>query len=161
MKRIALIIASSLVAFAGCVSTNSGNVLINGDFAAPDGWTLGPSVEIADGKAKASLDIPKYHTRWCEFFTQTVTLEPGKEYVLTAEAKSSLPVLKSSVYIGVRHPDGTVLKDMEYLLFHDDMTPMKVVFNTGSDTSVTIFCGSWANQSVEFTFDNFSLKNNE
>ena len=41
-------------------------------------------------------------------------------YELSADASSSLPALQSSVYLGARFKWGDVLKDREFLLFHDN-----------------------------------------
>lgn len=156
MRKILILFLSAFV-LASCNHSRT-NLVRNGDFGNADGWCVGANTLIANGVAKASLSIPKYHTQWCEFLTQTVVVESGKDYTLTCCAKSSLPALMSSVYVGVRNMDGSVLKDMEYLLFHDSMTPLSVEFNSGENESLIVFCGSWANQSVELTFDDFCLK---
>lgn len=158
MKINPFIIAIVALACVSCRTKGQQvNLLSNGDFNSDSSWECGHGVKISDGEAHATLEIPKYHIQWCQFLTQRVRVNPGKDYILTAMAKSSLPALKSSVYVGVRHDDGSVLKDIEYLLFQKDMTPLKVEFNSGTDTSVVVFCGSWANQTVEFTFDDFCL----
>ena len=113
---------------------------------------------VLDHEVSASIDIPKYRTNWLEVYHQAVPVEPFADYVLSGEAVSSLPTLKSSAYLGTRFTDkNQVLKDREFLLFHDSPTPMSVEFNSGACTEVLVFFGAWVNQTVEMTVNNIKL----
>ncbi len=132
-------------------------LLLNGSFDSADGWILGENTMIEEGECVTVLDIPKYRTQWVEIAKQLVNVQPDTNYSLTCEARSSLPTVTSSVHFGVRDTSGNVVIDKEYLLYHDNMTPMSLHINSGNNSSLVVFCGSWANQSVTFRFDNFSL----
>lgn len=157
--RVVTAVIAAVVLSAGSCTSHRGNdeLILNGSFDSADGWVLGDHTRVEEGECVTVLDIPKYHTQWVEIAKQTVNVQPDTEYILTCEARSSLPTVTSSVYFGVRDTSGNVVLDKEYLLYHDNMTPMSLHINSGSCTSLVVFCGSWANQSVIFRFDNFSL----
>lgn len=144
------------VIFCSCTGTKENN-LSNGSFDSAAGWKVANCAEVTDGQVVVSLVIPKYNTQWQDFLSQTVALKENTDYVLCAKAKSSLKVLSSSMFIGVRFPDGRVMKDKEFLLFKDDMTPLSMEFNSGANNSLVVFCGAWVNQTVKFEIDDFFL----
>ena len=104
------------------------------------------------------LKIPRYRNSWNEMCRQTVEVEPETEYVLTAEARMSLYPLSYGAYLGVRTDDGAVLRDRLFLLARDNMTPMRVEFNSGDNTRLTVFCGAWCDCNAIFEAGNFSLR---
>lgn len=114
---------------------------------------------LLDSPVTSSVEIAPYHQQWMEIFHVVVPVEPYTDYVLSGEAMSSLPTLRQGVFLGARFPEGDrVLKDKEYLVFHNEMTPMNVAFNSGALTEVMIFCGAWVNQTVSVTIDGFVLR---
>lgn len=110
--------------------------------------------DIIDGGAV----IEPYNNQWLELYDTTITVLPHTWYELSADASSSLPALQSSVYLGARFKWGDVLKDREFLLFHDNMTPLKTTIYTYNQTEITVFCGAWINQTVSFQVGNVVLK---
>ena len=155
MKKLFFAALVSVV-ICSCTGTKE-NILLNGSFDSAAGWTVGSCAEVTDGQVVVSLVIPKYNTQWHDLLSQTVPLKENTDYVLSAKAKSSLKVLSSSMFIGVRFPDGSVMKDKEFLLFKDDMTPLSMEFNSGANNSLVVFCGAWVNQTVKFEIDDFFL----
>ena len=119
---------------------------------------LSAPIPVLTEQVEAGVEIEPYHTQWLEIFHTNVKVDPHTWYELSGEAISSLPTLKSSVYLGARFRWGDVLKDQEFLLFHDEMTPMKLRVYTYNQTEITIFCGSWVCQTVSFNLNNVSLR---
>lgn len=138
MKRIALAL---LIALAACSQPAEEKVTF-----------------VLDQETSAGMEIPKYKTNWIEVFHKKIEVEPFTDYVLSGEASSSLPTLKSSAYLGVRFTNrNAVIKDREFLLFHDSPTPMSVEFNSGPNTEVLVFFGAWVNQTITLTVNNIKL----
>ncbi len=118
---------------------------------------LSEPITILSEKRTASIEIEPYNRQWLEIFTKNVKVDPHTWYELSGEAISSLPTLKSSVYFGSRFKWGDVMTDKEFLLFHEEMTPMNLKIYTYNQTEITIFVGSWVDQTVSFDVNNISL----
>ena len=88
---------------------------------------------------------------------QKIIVMPGKEYRLSAFARMSLPPLTNGVYIGVRRPDGSVLKDRLFLLSGRDWTRMALDFDSDKEQELTVFCGVWTDRNSTYFVDDFSL----
>ncbi len=71
---------------------------------------------------------------------QSVTVTANTNYVLSGWIKTSSNV--TSGYFGVRNSNGTVLKEVKYGKL-GEYTKLTISFNSGSNTSVTIFGGFW------------------
>lgn len=162
MKRNNLILIATAVLMSVTALSSNGrtkevNLLTNGQFKNESAWELGPSSMISEGICRVEVEIEKYHRRWLEICRQKVSVEPNTDYRLTASARMSLEPLQYGVFVGVRVPKGKVLKDKNFLLFRDEMTPLCMEFNSGDHTSLTVFCGSWIDQSAVFEIDDFKL----
>lgn len=119
---------------------------------------LSKPMAVLSETVRAEVEIEPYRNQWLDIFKKNIKVDPHTWYELSGEAMSSLPTLKSSVFLGARFKWGDVLKDKEFLLFHDKMTPMKLRLYTYNQTEITIFCGSWVNRTVSFELGNIALR---
>lgn len=85
---------------------------------------------------------------------QEVSVTPNTEYELTGFLRTSQN--NNAGYFGVRAPDGTILKELPYGRL-DDYTKQSIRFNSGSNTSVTVFTGMWTNGDTWIQADDYSL----
>ncbi|MBB6636910.1 DUF4185 domain-containing protein [Cohnella thailandensis] len=85
---------------------------------------------------------------------QTVPVTPNTEYELTGFLRTSQN--NNAGYFGVRAPDGTILKELQYGRL-DNYTGQSVRFNSGPHDSVTVFTGFWANGDTWVQADDYSL----
>lgn len=75
-------------------------------------------------------------------FNQTVSVTPNTVYRFKGYVKTS--DTNNDGYFGVRNANGTVLSEVKFESLKD-YSPLTVEFNSGSNTSVTIFTGMHAN----------------
>jgi hypothetical protein len=86
---------------------------------------------------------------------QDVAVTPNTNYVLTAWIRSSANVVGG--YFGACTLGGTVINELNFG-FLPDYTARTVTFNSGSNTSVSVFAGFWAPGADSFIqVDDFSL----
>jgi hypothetical protein len=85
---------------------------------------------------------------------QAVTVTPNTEYRLIGFVKTSQN--NSDGYFGVRDPAGNIIKEVRFGRY-DDYSKQTVQFNSGSNTSVTVFIGMWAGGDTWIQVDNFYL----
>ncbi len=93
---------------------------------------------------------------WKDACTQSITVKKRKEYILTAWAKSSIAGSDRS-YLGVRLHDGTII-DAHPALNSDNWTKITVEFNSGDNTSLDVFFGTWGASGLQVLVDDFSLE---
>ncbi|MBB6735658.1 DUF4185 domain-containing protein [Cohnella zeiphila] len=86
--------------------------------------------------------------------TQTVQVVPNTEYELDGFIRTSQN--NNAGYFGVRAPDGSILKELPFGRF-DDYAKQSIRFNSGDNTSVTVFTGFWANGDTWIQLDDYSL----
>jgi hypothetical protein len=87
-------------------------------------------------------------------FKQTVSVEPNTEYKLTGFVRTSQN--NNSGYFGVRAPGGNILKETKFER-HDNYKKLSVQFNSGDNTSVTVFTGMWPNGDTWIQADDYML----
>lgn len=85
---------------------------------------------------------------------QDVPVTPNTEYELSAFLRTSQN--NNAGYFGVRAPDGTILKELNYGRL-DNYSKQTIRFNSGSNASVTVFTGLWANGDAWVQADDYSL----
>lgn len=85
---------------------------------------------------------------------QEVAVTPNTEYELTGFLRTSQN--NNAGYFGVRAPDGTIMKELNYGRL-DSYTKQTIRFNSGSNTSVMVFTGMWANGDTWVQADDYSL----
>lgn len=158
-----ILIFSVIVLSAACTPRTDANLLSNGGFEeSTAAWDLGRSELTTESRTGAvacrlQIETPRYTPVWTDLCTQCVEVKPDTEYRLSAFAKMSLPPLSNGVYIGVRCPDGSVLKDRLFLLAGADWTRMTLDFVTDKQQQLTVFCGVWADCDSAYIVDDFSL----
>lgn len=79
-------------------------------------------------------------TNW-NALKQVVTVQPNTNYVLTGWIRNSNNFTDG--FFGVRNPAGSVISEVKYG-GSPDYTQKTVSFNSGSNTSITLFVGYWA-----------------
>ena len=137
----------SYILFA-CTPHGRENLLADGGFEeSAKMWDIGKSELTSEAHAgefacALYVETPRYIPVWSDICIQKIIVMPGKEYRLSAFARMSLPPLTNGVYIGVRRPDGSVLKDRLFLLSGRDWTRMALDFDSGEEQELTVFCGS-------------------
>ncbi|WP_164472769.1 DUF4185 domain-containing protein [Cohnella candidum] len=85
---------------------------------------------------------------------QTVQVAPNTDYELTGFLRTSQN--NNAGYFGVRAPDGKIMKELNYGRL-DDYTKESIRFNSGPNTSVTVFTGFWSNGDTWIQADDYSL----
>lgn len=85
---------------------------------------------------------------------QTVPVNPNTEYRLKAFVKTSTN--NNAGFFGVRNSDGSILNETPFSR-HDNYSPLTVQFNSGSNTSVTIFTGMHATGDTWIQADDYYL----
>ncbi len=86
--------------------------------------------------------------------TQSVPVIPNTEYRLTGFLKSSQNL--NDGYFGARGSAGKILAEVKYGR-NDSYTKQTVKFNSGANTSVTVFSGYWTNGDTWVQMDDFML----
>lgn len=163
MHKIILPLISCIL-FA-CSPHGGENLLADGGFEeSAKTWDIGKSELTSEAHAgefacALYVETPRYIPVWSDICIQKIIVMPGKEYRLSAFARMSLPPLTNGVYIGVRRPDGSVLKDRLFLLSGRDWTRMALDFDFDSDKEqeLTVFCGVWTDRNSTYFVDDFSL----
>lgn len=97
------------------------------------------------------------HARGMRLLLDLVLNHTSDQHPWFREARMSLPPLTNGVYIGVRRPDGSVLKDRLFLLSGRDWTRMALDFDSGEEQELTVFCGVWTDRNSTYFVDDFSL----
>lgn len=145
MHKIILPLISCIL-FA-CSPHGGENLLADGGFEeSAKMWDIGKSELTSEAHAgefacALYVETPRYIPVWSDICIQKIIVMPGKEYRLSAFARMSLPPLTNGVYIGVRRPDGSVLKDRLFLLSGRDWTRMALDFDSDKEQELTVFCG--------------------
>lgn len=158
-----ILISLVIVLSTACTPQTHVNLLADGGFEeSSTAWDLGcseltPESCTGAGACRLQIETPRYTPVWADLCTQRVEVESGTEYRLSAFAKMSLPPLSNGVYIGVRRPDGSVLKDRLFLLSGTEWTRMTLDFVTVGERQLIVFCGVWADCDSAYFVDDFSL----
>ena len=74
---------------------------------------------------------------------QTVAVEMNSSYKLTVYVRNSNNFTNKG-YFGARAANGSILGEINFSGNLPDYTPIEVTFNTGSNTSIKVFCGYWS-----------------
>lgn len=93
--------------------------------------------------------------QWKDACTQEVSIHENTDYVLTGWARASVAGY-SEAHLGVRLPDGTVI-DSHPALSKDDWTRIRVEFNSGANTSLSAFFGTWGSSGLYVMIDDMKL----
>ena len=93
---------------------------------------------------------------WKDACVQTITVHRNTDYVLTGYAKSNI---KGHVgaYLGARLPDGTIC-DTNPPLNPNEWTLITKEFNSGDNTSLDVFFGTWGADDLYVLVDDICLK---
>lgn len=92
---------------------------------------------------------------WKDACTQTITVHKNTDYVLTAYAKSNI-VGHNGAYLGVRLANGTIC-DTNPALKTDEWTLITKEFNSGDNTKLDVFFGTWGAENLYVLVDDFKL----
>lgn len=88
---------------------------------------------------------------------QNINVKPYTNYRLTGWIRNSNNI-DNRGYFGVRNADGTVNSEVNFGGL-PDYTQLVVDFNSGSNTTMTVFGGFWSNgQDVWMQFDDFTIR---
>lgn len=86
---------------------------------------------------------------------QTVEVKPDTEYELKAFVRTSQN--NNAGYFGVRDSTGKIMKETKFERY-DQYAPLTVRFNSGKETSVTVFTGMHAGGDTWVQADDYSLR---
>jgi hypothetical protein len=95
----------------------------------------------------------RHNTGWNDI-NQRVTVQANKTYTLTAWVRTSAN--NNAGYFGVRTTGGQVVAERQFGRY-DGYTQLTVTVNTGSNTTLDVFAGLWANGDTWFQLDDVSL----
>lgn len=112
------------------------------------------SYDARSGKVSCKL-TNKDDGVWKDACTQTLTVHKNTVYRLTAYAKSSLAGYEKA-YFGARLPDGTIC-DKAVPLSNEEWTELTVDFNSGDNTSVEVFFGTWGHAGLAVYIDDVHM----
>mgnify|MGYP001095453683 CR=1 FL=1 len=135
----------SYILFA-CTPHGRENLLADGGFEeSAKMWDIGKSELTSEAHAgefacALYVETPRYIPVWSDICIQKIIVMPGKEYRLSAFARMSLPPLTNGVYIGVRRPDGSVLKDRLAVRQRLDPNGAGFRFRRGAGTHCFLRC---------------------
>lgn len=126
-------------------------------------WTAeGPDthdVEVAAGTAHAGLNdgvISSSSGSW-NALTQTIAVSPNTSYTLTGWVRDNLAATQGS--FGARGADGKTVLGQASVGAASSYVPVTVKFNSGNNSSVTIFAGfTGQNTSLTMRLDDVSLR---
>jgi hypothetical protein len=85
---------------------------------------------------------------------QNIAVTPNTNYRLTGFVKTSQN--NTDGYFGVRGAAGNIIKEQKFGR-NDDYTKLTVEFNSGSNSTVTIYTGMWANGDTWVQADDYTL----
>lgn len=92
---------------------------------------------------------------WKDACTQNIVVHKNTDYVIRGYAKASL-VGYEKAYLGARLPVGGV-KDKAIPLNPDTWTEIEVEFNSGNNTEVELFFGTWGHAGLSVTVDDIHM----
>lgn len=92
---------------------------------------------------------------WKDACVQTVVVHKNTDYVLRGWAKSSLDA-HTGAYLGARLPSGAIL-DTNPALSSGEWTEITKEFNSGDNTSIDIFFGTWGAEGLSVIVDDIVL----
>ncbi len=112
-------------------------------------------IDKATGTSKAGSNnvYVRNDTGW-NGIKQNISVSPNTEYVLSGYVKTSQN--NNAGYFGVRAADGKIIKEQPFGR-NDNYTKQTVRFNSGDNTSVTLFTGMWANGDTWVQADDYML----
>jgi hypothetical protein len=112
------------------------------------------SYDAHSGKASCKL-INKEEGVWKDACTQNIVVHKNTDYVIRGYAKSSL-VGYEKAYLGARLPIGGV-RDKAIPLNPDTWTEIEVEFNSGDNTEVELFFGTWGHAGLYVIVDDIHM----
>jgi len=127
------------------------------DFSGPKSqWKIVGAYRTSDAHGGVSAgEVDNSGSGWIEGATQSVAVTPNTDYVLTAWVKVGLTT-PNKAYFGVRGSQ-IGIQDRPVNLNTTDWTQMSRTFNSGSDTSVQVFFGSWGDTGMTYKIDDVTL----
>ena len=132
----------SYILFA-CTPHGRENLLADGGFEeSAKMWDIGKSELTSEAHAGEFA---------CALYVETPRYIPVRSDICIQK------IIVMPVYIGVRRPDGSVLKDRLFLLSGRDWTRMALDFDSGEEQELTVFCGVWTDRNSTYFVDDFSL----
>ncbi len=120
-------------------------------------WNISNSTSTRDahsGKIACRLSNPNDGV-WKDACTQTIKVHKNTDYVLTGWAKTSLDEYQQT-YLGVRLADGKVI-DTNPKLSSTEWTLITKEFNSGNNTALDVFFGTWGISGLNVTIDDIKL----
>ena len=112
------------------------------------------SYDAHSGKASCKL-INKEEGQWKDACTQTIVVHKNTDYIIKGYAKASLTGYEKA-YLGARLKNG-VICDKAIPLNPDEWTEISVAFNSGDNTSLDVFFGTWGHAGLTVTVDDITL----
>lgn len=91
---------------------------------------------------------------WKDACTQTVTVHKNTDYVLSGFVKTNVAGYDRA-YLGARLADGTICDTNPAL--GEEWGEVKVEFNSGNNTSLDVFFGTWGATGLQVTVDDIKL----
>lgn len=116
---------------------------------------LSTSTRDCHGGKIACKTVNNADGEWKDSCTQTVKVHKNTDYVLTAWAKASVAGHRGA-YLGVRLADGRICDDNP-ALGPDEWTQIRVEFNSGDNTTLDVFFGTWGAQGLYVVADDFAM----
>lgn len=92
---------------------------------------------------------------WKDACTQTISIHKNTDYVISGYAKGNIAG-HTGAYLGVRLADGTIL-DSNPPLQKDEWVKITKTFNSGDNTSLDIFFGTWGAEGLYVLVDDICL----
>lgn len=99
--------------------------------------------------------VNKTSDRWMDACVQPLIVHKDTDYVLTGYAKSSVDGSRNA-YLGVRLADGKIW-DHNPALNPNEWTPITVEFNSGDNTNLDVFFGTWGADGLYVLVDDIKL----
>lgn len=112
------------------------------------------SYDARSGKVSCKL-INKEEGVWKDACTQNITVHKNTEYTIRAYAKASLAGYEKA-YLGARLPSGEIC-DTAIPLKNDGWTEISITFNSGDNTSVELFFGTWGHAGLTVYIDDVHM----
>lgn len=120
-------------------------------------WNIPNSISTRDchgGKIACKL-VNGTQSEWKDACTQTIKVRKHTDYVLTGWAKASIDGY-TGAYLGARLADGTIC-DTNPALFSEEWTMITKEFNSGDNTTLDVFFGTWGADGLSVTVDDIKL----
>ena len=99
--------------------------------------------------------VNKEEGHWKDACTQTIIVHKNTNYTIKGYAKASLTGYEKA-NLGARLANG-VICDKAIPLNPDEWTEISVTFNSGDNTSLDVFFGTWGHAGLTVTVDDITL----